>query len=223
MIVAPSSSMDSANDNPNAAVNAGSSSGSRTVSRTPCACAGSPSPGGPPVRVPTAPQHLRRAGRSRIRRCHGRAAVVAGPKIVQPLSIESYTEGVRKQGREPGRTLVGLDTNRRMRRSPATLETEPDASVLHLERILLSDGEPMGLESTYLPAERFPRLHVEFDRGTSQYAYIRGTGVTFHAASDHIETVLASPREAALLGTNPALPMVGGSPRLRRGSRATYR
>ncbi len=159
----------------------------------------------------------------RIRRCHGRATVVAGPKIVQPLSIESYTEGVRKQGREPGRTLVGLDTNRRMRRSPATLETEPDASVLHLERILLSDGEPMGLESTYLPAERFPRLHVEFDRGTSQYAYIRGTGVTFHAASEHIETVLASPREAALLGTNPALPMGGGSPRLRRGSRATYR
>ncbi len=36
----------------------------------------------------------------RIRRCHGRATVVAGPKIVQPLSIESYTEGVRKQGRE---------------------------------------------------------------------------------------------------------------------------
>jgi GntR family transcriptional regulator len=46
----------------------------------------------------------------RIRRCHGRATVVAGPKIVQPLSIESYTEGVRKQGREHGRTLVGLDT-----------------------------------------------------------------------------------------------------------------
>jgi hypothetical protein len=39
-----------------------------------------------------------------------RATVVAGPKIVQPLSIESYTEGVRKQGREHGRTLVGLDT-----------------------------------------------------------------------------------------------------------------
>jgi GntR family transcriptional regulator len=138
---------------------------------------------------------------------------------VQPLSIESYTEGVRKQGREPGRTLVGLDTEPADAALARHLETEPGASVLHLERILLSDGEPMGLESSHLPAEQFPRLHVEFDPGTSLYAYIRGTGVTFHAASEHIETVLASPREAALLGTNPALPMGGGSPRLRRGTR----
>ena len=61
----------------------------------------------------------------------------------------------------------------------------------------------------HLPARRpVPRLRSEFDPGTSLYAYIRGTGVTFHAASEHIETVLASPREAALFGTNPALPML---------------
>jgi GntR family transcriptional regulator len=144
----------------------------------------------------------------RIRRRHGRATVVAGPKIVQPLSVDSYTEGVRRQGRVPGRRLVGLEEGPAEPGRAAHLRIEPGDPVLHLERILLSDDEPMGLESTYLPAARFPRLRAEFDPGTSLYAYLRGTGVVFHAATEHIETVLAAPREAALLGTNPALPML---------------
>jgi GntR family transcriptional regulator len=144
----------------------------------------------------------------RVRRRHGRATVVAGPKIVQPLSIESYTEGVRRQGRKPGRALVTLESAPADPVQAGHLEIEPGAELLHLERILLSDDEPMGLESTFLPAERFPRLRAEFDPGTSLYAYVRGTGVTFHRAVEHIETVLASPREAALLGTSPALPML---------------
>ncbi|ODU05260.1 MAG: GntR family transcriptional regulator [Pseudonocardia sp. SCN 72-86] len=144
----------------------------------------------------------------RVRRRHGRATVVAGPKIVQPLSIESYTEGVRRQGRTPGRTLVALTEEDADDALAAHLAIRPGECVLHLERILLSDDEPMGLESTYLPSARFPRLRTDFDPAMSLYAYVRGTGVTFAAATEHIETVLASPREAALLGTNPALPML---------------
>lgn len=144
----------------------------------------------------------------RIRRRHGRATVVAGPKIVQPLSLGSYTEGVREQGREPGRVLVALDSQPADAATAAQLHIEPGAELLHLERILLSDDEPMGLEATFLPAARFPRLRAEFDPSTSLYAYLRGTGVTFHRATERIETVLASPREAALLATNPALPML---------------
>jgi GntR family transcriptional regulator len=43
----------------------------------------------------------------RLRR-RGRGTVVAGPKLEQPLSLASYTEGVRRQGRSPGRSLVDL-------------------------------------------------------------------------------------------------------------------
>ncbi|MEE4592957.1 GntR family transcriptional regulator [Streptomyces sp. DSM 41524] len=45
---------------------------------------------------------------SKLRR-QGRGTVVAGPKLEQPLSLASYTEGVRRQGRTPGRSLVTLD------------------------------------------------------------------------------------------------------------------
>jgi hypothetical protein len=94
---------------------------------------------------------------------------------------------------------------------------EPGDELLHLERILLSDDEPMGLESTFPPAARFPRLRSDFDPRTSLYAYLRSAGVEFRSAVEHIETVLASPRGAALLGTNPRCRCCcsTGSPRTR--------
>ncbi len=37
----------------------------------------------------------------------GRGTVVARPKMVQPLSLGSYTEGALSQGREPGESWCG--------------------------------------------------------------------------------------------------------------------
>ena len=47
-----------------------------------------------------------------------------------------------------------------------------------------------------------------FDPGTSLYAALRETGVVFGSATERIETVLASPREAALLDSTTAMPML---------------
>ncbi|MDX3408960.1 GntR family transcriptional regulator [Streptomyces sp. ME02-6977A] len=44
----------------------------------------------------------------RLRR-RERGTVVAGPKPAQPASLAGRTEGVRRQGRTPGRALVTLD------------------------------------------------------------------------------------------------------------------
>ncbi|MEV6104630.1 GntR family transcriptional regulator [Streptomyces sp. NPDC051940] len=144
----------------------------------------------------------------RLRR-QGRGTVVAGPKLEQPLSLASYTEGVRRQGRRPGRTLVTLDRFP----CPAPLAAELGASrgeqVWHLERVLLADDERMGLESTYVPVARVPRLDTEFEPDSSFYAYLRERlGIAFGDADERLETVLATPREALLIGTPPALPML---------------
>jgi len=88
------------------------------------------------------------------------------------------------------------------------LHIDPGAPVLHLERLLLADDERVGLESTYLPTDRFPSLMAEFDPCTSLYAYLRAVGVVFAEADERIETVLAAPREVVLIGTAPALPML---------------
>jgi GntR family transcriptional regulator len=138
----------------------------------------------------------------------GRGTVVSKPKLTQPLSLRSYTEGALRMGRKPGRILVTWED------VPATadlgdaLGTGEGDAVMHLERVLLADGQRIGLESTYLPKARFGRFTETFDPTTSLYAAIRATGVEFGSAVERIETVLASPRQAGLLESTTAMPML---------------
>jgi GntR family transcriptional regulator len=144
----------------------------------------------------------------RLRR-RGRGTVVAGPKLEQPLSLASYTEGVRRQGRTPGRNLITLDRFPCPPRLAEETGLERGEPVWHMERVLLPDDERVGLESTYVAVARVPRLDADFDPDSSFYAYLRvRLGIAFGDADERIETVLATPREALLIGTPPALPML---------------
>ena len=138
----------------------------------------------------------------------GRGTVVSTPKLVQPLSLRSYTEGALQMGRKPGRILVSWDDVAATADLAEGLEIAENAPVMHLERILLADGRRIGLASTYLAITRFGSLRGTFDPETSLYAAVRATGVEFGSAVERIETVLASPREAGLLESTTAMPML---------------
>ncbi|OPX08196.1 GntR family transcriptional regulator [Mycobacterium sp. AT1] len=138
----------------------------------------------------------------------GRGTVVSKPKLVQPLSLKSYTEGALKMGRKPGRLLVTWEDVEATPDLTAALDVTDGAAVMHLERILLADGQRIGLESTYLPKHRFGAFTETFDPTTSLYAAVRATGVEFGSAVERVETVLASPREAGLLESTTAMPML---------------
>ncbi|MBU8814542.1 GntR family transcriptional regulator [Mycolicibacterium goodii] len=137
----------------------------------------------------------------------GRGTVVARPKLVQPLSLGSYTEGAQTVGRTPGRLLVTREIIDASAELATDLGIATGAPVLHLERVLLADDQSIGLESTYLAAARFGHLEHDFDPTTSLYAAIRACGVEFSSATERIETALPTPREAALLECTTALPM----------------
>lgn len=138
----------------------------------------------------------------------GRGTVVARPKLVQPLSLRSYTEGALRMGRQPGRLLVTWADESADAEMAEALAVSRGDRVIHLERVLLADGQRIGLESTYLSADRFGRALSHFDPTTSLYAAIRATGVEFGSAVERIETMLPSPREAQLLETTTAMPML---------------
>lgn len=145
----------------------------------------------------------------KLLRKQGSRTVVAPPKLVQPLAMVSYTEGVRSQGIEPGRTTITAELLPPDEKLAEELDAGGGGHVIHLERVLLADGERVGLESTYLPANRFPGLLDDFDPSSSLYAFLQDKlGVVFGEAEERIETVLATPREALLIGTNPSVPMV---------------
>ncbi|GDY30296.1 hypothetical protein GTS_19290 [Gandjariella thermophila] len=145
----------------------------------------------------------------RLQRRHGSGTYVAPPKLVQPLSLMSYTEGMRRQGVTPGHTAITVEELPADDGLAVDLRIEPGAPVVHLERVLLAGAERIGLESTYLSRQRFPTLVEEFDPADSLYACLqRRFGVTLGEARERLETVLATPREAMLIGTNPAMPML---------------
>ena len=145
----------------------------------------------------------------RLVRRQGAGTFVAPPKLVQPLALVSYTEGMRSQGVEPGRYLVTAEHMAADDRLAADLAIGPGEPTLHIERVLLADSERIGLESTYLSARRFPDLLSAFDPATSLYAYLtHQAGIVLSHAEERVETVLATPREALLIGTNPAVPML---------------
>jgi GntR family transcriptional regulator len=143
----------------------------------------------------------------RLRR-QGRGTAVAGPKLAQPLALAGYTEGVRRQGLKPGRTLIDLRSWPCPPRLAGELHLNPDEPVWHLERVPLADDERVGLESTYIAVARVPRLDVDFEPDSTFYGYLERSGVVFGDADERLETVLATPREALLIGTPPALPML---------------
>jgi GntR family transcriptional regulator len=138
----------------------------------------------------------------------GRGTVVARPKLVQRLSLKSYTEGAAAHGRTPGRLLVTWEESTATPEAAAALDLSTGDVVMHLERVLLADDQRIGLESTYLPKRRFAGLAETFDPTTSLYAAIRAAGVRFGAAVERIETVLPTPRQAALLESTTAMPML---------------
>ncbi len=136
----------------------------------------------------------------------GRGTVVSRPKLVQPLSLRSYTEGAAERGRMPGRIPVTWEDIAADAEIAEVLSIPVGDTVMHLERVLLADDQRIGLESSFLAKRRFAVLTDTFDPATSLYAAIKATGVRFGSALERIETALPSPREATLLGTTTAMP-----------------
>ncbi len=145
----------------------------------------------------------------KLQRRHGSGTYIMPPKLVQPLSLVSLSEGIRRQGATPSRKLVTLEHLPADPTLAADLNIEPGDLVLHIERTVEATGQHVGLESTYLAAARFPSLLDVFDPATSLHSCLANRlGVVFAEAEERVETVLATPREAKLIGTNPALPML---------------
>ena len=145
----------------------------------------------------------------RIVRQQGRGTFVAPPKVTQPMQLSSYTQAMSSQGRRPGSRIV--DT--------AVVDAEPEvaeqlglpdgAQVVRVERVRFADDEPMAVETVYLDHARFADIGGELTADASLYALLESRyGVVPAGADETIETVLAPPAAARLLGTDAATPML---------------
>lgn len=145
----------------------------------------------------------------RLLRVQGKGTFAAEPKVAQRLQLSSYTEDMRAQGREPSSRLLDIAEIPAEGELSALLGLRTGAKILRMQRLRLADGEPMAIETSHLPLGRFRGLRKYVSSGGSLYQVLRERyDVEMGHAEETIETALAGPHEAELLGADVGMPML---------------
>jgi len=139
----------------------------------------------------------------------GKGTFVAKPKVAQALELASYTEGMRAHGLHPRTRILDIGYVTADEKLAGLLGIRPGGRALRIHRLRLADGEPMSIDTSHLPARRFPGLRKELERHSSLYETLADVyGVEPAEGEETIETVLAGPHDARLLGVDVGLPLL---------------
>ena len=145
----------------------------------------------------------------RLLRMQGKGTFVAKPKVAQALELASYTEGMRQHGLHPQTKILDIGYVTADGHLAGLLDVRPGGRLLRVRRLRLADGEPMSIDTSHLPARRFPGLRRQLERHESLYEALRtGYGIQLAEAEETIETVLADPHDARLLDVDPGIPLL---------------
>jgi GntR family transcriptional regulator len=145
----------------------------------------------------------------RLVRRQGSGTYVAEPKITWPLYLASFTEQVEASGFTASAEVLGTQRIAASAELVQRLHVRPRAPVYKLERLRLADSWPIAVETSWLPAERFPGLTRLIRTHGSLHAILAGHyGIRMQAGEESIETAPASPREAGPLRVDVGTPML---------------
>ncbi|MGQ0842427.1 GntR family transcriptional regulator [Actinokineospora sp.] len=138
----------------------------------------------------------------RLTRVQGIGTFAGEGKLTQRLRLSSYTEDMRGHGRHPTAALLDASIGAADPELALRLGIRSGDDVLRLRRLRRADGEPMAIETARLPLGRFPGLAHHVGDGSLYRVLWERYGVALDHAEETIETALAAPAEAALLGTD---------------------
>lgn len=144
----------------------------------------------------------------RLERIQGRGTFVAAPKLMPVRQLTSFSQDLASEGWRPGSRVLSLTTLPASDELSARLGIEPGREVIRLERIRTQDDEPIAHEIAHVPGP-LPGLAERLDAHGSLYRTLAVEfGTRVDAVEDVIETTLADPTAAALLGVDTGLPLL---------------
>jgi GntR family transcriptional regulator len=157
-------------------------------------------------------QELERGGA--VERQQGRGTFVAVPRLERALpELTSFTEHLASKGVASSSRLVRYERVEEDDGGRART-VSPDAPdprlfprgqpLVRVVRLRLANGLPIGVHTALVPsaiaeAIGFTRERLEADEHVSLYACLEEAGYGLHAAEEHLNARLLTPREAALL------------------------
>ena len=144
----------------------------------------------------------------RLERTRGRGTFVTRPPIDLDLDGSmSFTEEVQQLGHDPATRVVTARTVAADTAVAEALDIAIGASVVHVERLRMADGEPLLLEQVFLPEARFPGLLAgDLEHGSLYELLDERYDTRVARARESLEPIALPQREAHLLGVEPHRP-----------------
>jgi GntR family transcriptional regulator len=127
--------------------------------------------------------------------------------------IHSITQDARKKGQEPGTDVQRFEILPVWPSVAARLALEEGDEVIIMERLRTADGEPIAIETSYLPAKFMPGVNKEMfeSGGAAQSSFSvmqKKYGLKPHRATDELTVTALEEREADLLGMEQGTPIL---------------
>lgn len=146
-------------------------------------------------------------------RVPGKGTYVSSPTVAPLAAFTSFSENMRAQGLTPTYRVLASGWGEPSDRVRGELELDPGERVFRLERLLLADGEPMGLQYGNYP-ERLvggiaQLLTPEILGNTSLYQLLEERlGLRLERAEEILEPAIANRKEVPLLGMAEQSPVL---------------
>lgn len=146
--------------------------------------------------------------RGRIFRVPGKGSFVSFPKISHDTSqILSFTEKMKAQGLDVVTKLIQKELIEPNEETAAALKLAPKDRVLKIQRLRIVRGEPLALQTAYMPSNICGNL-IKEDLETKSLNYLirEQCHIRLSRSDIWIEAPIISPKERQLLG-NPRVPI----------------
>ncbi len=146
----------------------------------------------------------------RLTRTQGRGTFVASPRIQQQLTnLTGFTQDMQARGKRPGAKVLQLEVIPAPPTIIRTLQLRTSDQVILLKRLRLADGEPVAVETDYLPDALCHGLLKEKLNGRSLYDVLtKNYNIVPTRAEQQMEAVVCPPAEAKLLGIRRGSPVL---------------
>lgn len=144
-----------------------------------------------------------------LHRIQGKGTFVARPKIAQNLGLlSSFTEDMMSRGMKPGARVIEKEIIHADHKLAEIFSLTDDMRLIKIRRLRTADDEPIALETTHLPYERFADI-AKKDLSGSLYDLLRNEyQVVLSKARQSIEAGEATPLEAGLLKIPEKVPVL---------------
>ena len=138
-----------------------------------------------------------------VAREHGRGTFVLRPKLAQQMAMTSFSDGMRARGIRPSSEVLDFRRLRGGGFQARVLRIPTGDPVVRFTRLRLGDGEPVGLERTWVAANLVPGLQ-SVDLAGSWYQLLADRyDVKIITGTSVIDVAYASERDARLLSCEP--------------------